>query len=282
MPRRILASFDSSHEVNEGGGVREEVLQLEDMAVARTVHPVGWKWSTDVKPIVGTDLCQHRHVGFVLSGRLVFQLADGSIHRAAEWNAYDVPPGHDSWVEGEAPAVVLEWVGLREWLKPSHRERILASLLFTDIVDSTVLASRLGDKVWRARLEAHDAVVRGVLQETRGIEIKTTGDGFLCRFDGVAQGLTAAMRIRERMRTLELEVRQGFHVGEVELRGKDVAGLAVHEAARVAASSGAGEVRVSAIVHSLASGAFSFEALGARVLKGFEGPRELFLLTGKR
>lgn len=260
-------------------GVREESLNFGRMVVARTVHPPGWRWSTHVRPVVGTPTCQARHVGYVLAGRMRLVLAGGAEVELAPGTVFDVPPGHDGWVIGEEPAIWLEWTGAREWLRPVHAERALATLLFTDIVDSTVLANRLGDRSWRARLEAHDEAVRQVLRETRGTEVKTTGDGFLARFDGPAQALEAAVRIRDRVRALPLEVRQGVHVGEVELRGEDVAGLTVHEAARIASLAGPGEIYASAMTRALASGTrFSFQSLGARTLKGFAAPVEVLEL----
>jgi class 3 adenylate cyclase len=157
---------------------------------------------------------------------------------------------------------------------------VLATLLLTDIVDSTATATQLGDRAWRARLVAHDEVVRQVLSDRRGTEVNTTGDGFLARFDGPAQAVEAAVRIRDGVRPLGLAVRQGIHVGEVERRGRDVAGLAVHETARIAGSAEAGEILVSAVARTLAIGSrFTFEPRGPRVLKGVAAPVELFAVA---
>jgi class 3 adenylate cyclase len=274
-------SFPPADDVEQVGGVRSASLTIGDMIVAQTTHPPGWRWSTHVQTIVGTDRCQVRHLGYVVSGRAGFELAGGELREVAAGMVYDVPPGHDVWTIGDEPFVTLEWSGGREWLQPAHGERVLATLLFTDIVDSTAIAARLGDRAWRARLEGHDEVVRQALRETRGAEIKTTGDGFLARFDGPAHAIECAIRIRDRVHGLALEVRQGIHVGEVELRGADVAGLAVHEAARIAGVAGAGEVVVSAITRSLAAGTrFAFASLGARPMKGLGAPVEVFAVTG--
>ena len=280
MARRISGTFEHPDQVETTAEVVTETLELDDMTIGRIVHPPGWRWSTHIHPIVGTEWCEYRHRGFVLSGAMTVSLADGTTHELTAGSAYNIPPEHDSWVVGNDPAVVLEWKGLREWLQPRHGERVLATLLFTDIVNSTVQASSLGDRAWRALLAKHDDTVRQILEETRGHEVNTTGDGFLARFEGPAQALDAAKRIRERIGRLGLEVRQGLHIGEVELVGRDLAGLAVHEAARIVAEAEPGEILVSAIARTLAEGAgFAFESRGTRILKGIQGGRELFALA---
>lgn len=280
MAQRVGGTFEKPDQVEEVGLIRTETLKLGDMTIGRIVHPPGWKWSTHIQPIVGTENCQFRHVGFMLSGTLAISLPDGIAVELSTGAAYNIPPGHDSWVVGKEPAVVLEWKGLRDWYQPRHGERVLATLVFTDIVDSTIQASRMGDRVWRSRLAQHNETVRQVLAETRGHEVNTTGDGFLARFDGPAQALDAATRIRDRIGKLGLNVRQGLHVGEVELFGDDLTGLAVHEAARIGAEAGSGEIVVSKIVCSLTEGAgFSFKSKGLRTLKGIPGEQELFQLV---
>ena len=127
-------------------------------------------------------------------------------------------------------------------------DRVLLTLLFTDIVGSTELAARLGDRDWRGLLEKHDAAVRRGLEQFRGHEVNTTGDGFLATFDGPARAIRCACSIRDDMAALGLEIRSGLHTGECELVGDDVAGIAVHTAARVAALAGPGEVLVSSTV----------------------------------
>jgi len=215
----------------------------------------------------------------LLSGRLVIELADGSTQALGPGDVFDVPPGHDAWVEGDADAVSVEWSGVREWLRPRDAERVLATMLFTDIVDSTPLAGRLGDPAWRALLAAHDEIVRRIVADTRGREVKHTGDGFLAIFEGPGRALAAAARIRDGVRALDIEVRQGVHVGEIEMGSRDVTGVAVHEAARVMAAAGPGEVMVSDIARTLAAASgFDLEPRGTRELKGLDGPRTLFAL----
>ena len=193
---------------------------------------------------------------------------------------FDFPPGHDGYVVGDEPVVSIEWVGLANWLEPREQGRMLAALLFTDIVDSTNTAAAIGDRAWRSRLDAHDAVVRRALENYAGREVNTTGDGFFAYFDGPAQALRAARAIREGTAEIGVVVRQGVHVGEVHIDERDVQGLAVHEAARVAAAAGPGEILVSEVTRALAmSAGYTFEPRGEHLLKGLEGPRALFALV---
>ena len=156
-------------------------------------------------------------------------------------------------------------------------ERVLATVLFTDIVDSTKRAAELGDERWRELLGRHDAQVRRQLDRFGGREVNTTGDGFLARFDGPARAIRCAMAIRDVLRSLGLEVRAGVHTGEVELHDDAISGIAVHIAARVAAAAGAGEVLVSRIVVDLVAGSgLSFASRGEHTLKGVAGEWGLF------
>jgi class 3 adenylate cyclase len=160
-------------------------------------------------------------------------------------------------------------------------ERVLATVLFTDIVDSTKRAVELGDERWKELLARHDAQVRRQLARFHGREVNTTGDGFLARFDGPARAIRCAMAIRDVLRSLGLEVRAGVHTGEVELRDDDISGIAVHIAARVAAAAAAGEVLVSRIVVDLVAGSgLIFATRGEHSLKGVAGERGLFAVEG--
>jgi class 3 adenylate cyclase len=160
-------------------------------------------------------------------------------------------------------------------------ERLLATILFTDIVSSTERASAIGDRDWRAVLERHDEIVRTQLSEFRGREVKQTGDGFLATFDGPARAVECANTIVERMRKLGLDVRAGVHTGECEVRGQDIAGMAVHIGARVGACAGPGEVLVSSTVKDLVVGSsLRFEERGVHELKGVPGEWRLYTLVG--
>jgi class 3 adenylate cyclase len=152
---------------------------------------------------------------------------------------------------------------------PEESDRVLATILFTDIVQSTQRLAELGDQRWRSLLAAHDRAARHELERFRGREIETTGDGFLAIFDGPARAVRCAAAIRDAMRPLGLEIRAGLHTGEVALVDDHVRGIAVHIGARIAALAGSGEILVSATVKDLVIGSgISFEDRGLHVLKG--------------
>jgi class 3 adenylate cyclase len=156
-------------------------------------------------------------------------------------------------------------------------DRVLATVVFTDIVDSTRLATELGDRRWHRLLEQHNAVVRKHLARFRGREVKTTGDGFLASFDGPARAIRAAHAIRAELADHGLQVRVGLHTGEVELVGDDIGGIAVHVAARVMAQAGPEEVLCSRTVKDLVAGAgFTFADRGTRRLKGVPDRWQLY------
>jgi pimeloyl-ACP methyl ester carboxylesterase len=156
-------------------------------------------------------------------------------------------------------------------------DRVLSTVLFTDIVDSTKRAVAVGDRQWRSTLEAHHAAVRSELQRYRGREVKTTGDGFLALFDGPARAVRCAQEIVRAVRPLDLEIRAGVHTGEIEMMGDDVGGIAVHIAARVAQRAHAGEVLASSTVKDLVAGAgLKFIEQGLAELKGLDEAVRLF------
>ena len=158
-------------------------------------------------------------------------------------------------------------------------DRVLATVLFTDIVDSTPRAAEMGDRAWRALLDAHDAVVRS-LSRFRGRDVSTSGDGFLAMFDGPQRAIRCAMAIRDAVRSLGIEVRAGLHTGECEVRGDDIGGIAVHIGARVSALAGSNEVLVSRTLRDLVIGSgLEFEERGAHLLKGVPGEWRLFAVT---
>lgn len=156
-------------------------------------------------------------------------------------------------------------------------ERVLATILFTDIVGSTARAEQMGDRHWRDLLEAHHASVRRELMRYRGSEVKSLGDGFLATFDGPARAIRCAKAIADAVRPLDIQVRCGLHTGEIELNANDVQGIAVHIASRVSALAGAGEVLVSRTVKDLVAGSgLHFEERGRHPLKGLVEPMELY------
>ncbi len=156
-------------------------------------------------------------------------------------------------------------------------ERVLATVVFTDIVDSTRRAAELGDRDWHALLDAHDAVVRSQLGRFRGREVNTSGDGFLATFDGPQRAIRCALAIRDAVRALGIEVRAGLHTGECEVRGDDIGGIAVHIGARVTALAGPNEVLVSSTLRDLVIGSgLEFDDRGTHQLKGVPGEWHLF------
>jgi class 3 adenylate cyclase len=156
-------------------------------------------------------------------------------------------------------------------------DRMLATVVFTDIVGSTETAAQLGDKRWGDLLDNHHRVVRHALTRFRGREVDTAGDGFLATFDGPARAIRFALAATDGVRPLGLELRAGVHTGEIELAGDDVRGLAVHIGARVAALAGPGQVLVSSTVRDLTAGSgIEFLDVGAQQLKGVPGEWRLF------
>ena len=169
--------------------------------------------------------------------------------------------------------------GVRESPEP---DRVLATVLFTDIVGSTERATQLGDRRWRELLEAHHSAVRRQLERFRGRELDTAGDGFLASFDGPARAIRCADAAIEAVRGLGLEIRAGVHTGECEVVGDKLAGIAVHIGARVAGQAGPGEVLVSSTVRDLVAGSgLEFEDRGAAALKGVPGEWRLYAVRGE-
>ena len=160
-------------------------------------------------------------------------------------------------------------------------DRMLATVMFTDIVDSTARAAELGDRRWRELVERHDQVVRREIERHRGQEVKTMGDGFLATFDGPARAIRSAVSARETVRRLGLEIRAGLHTGELEVMNHDIGGIAVNTGARVGALAGPGEVLVSRTVSDLVAGSgIEFDDRGTHALKGIPGEWQLYAVKG--
>ena len=190
-------------------------------------------------------------------------------------------PGTDlyQWPEADDPGtdVIEEFLTGRR--RPREPERVLATVLFTDIVGSTQRAAEVGDHAWRALLDRHNRLVREELESWRGREVKTLGDGFVATFDGPARAVRCAQAIVDRVAELGLEVRAGLHTGECELLNGDVAGIAVHIGARIGAMAGAGEVLVSSTVKDLAVGSgLEFRDRGVHALQGVPGEWRAYAL----
>ena len=188
-----------------------------------------------------------------------------------------------SWADPAGNARLLDETEafLRDLDRAAAPERVLATILLTDIVDSTRQAAELGDAGWRDLLERHNALVRGRLSEFRGVELNTTGDGFVASFDGPVRAVRCAMAIRDEVRGLGLEIRAGLHTGEGDLVGGRVGGILLHIAARVAAAAEPGEVLASGTVRDLVAGSgVGFADRGRHILKGVPGEWQLYSVSG--
>jgi hypothetical protein len=222
---------------------RIELVNLGEESIGRQVLEPGWRWSDHVKPVVGTPTCEFHHFGLVLSGRLRVEMADGTAMEVGPDAVYEIPPGHDAWVVGDEPWIGVNWSGIRTWGAPllATGERILTTVLFTDIVGSTDVAARLGDGRWRTLLATHNDRVR---------------------------------------RALDLEIRAAVHTGEVEVVGDDIRGVAVHLASRILALAGPGDILTSSTTRDLVDGSgLAFEDRGRHELKGISGSREVLALA---
>ena len=273
--------WDEPDETVEFGGATSRLISIGGLTVSRDELPAGWRWREHFQPLVGGDSCQAHHVGMILTGRLTIVLADGTQVDYGPGDLYDMPPGHDSWVVGDEPCVTLEWSGSRRWTAGATTRRALASLLFTDIVDSTATASGLGDASWHDLLAVHYQQADEAIERFGGRRIKTTGDGLLASFDAAVAAVRCAVAIRERAVRQGLPLRLGVHVGEVELAGEDVRGVAVHQAARVMAAAGPEEILVSEAVRLLCQGGdLTFEDAGEHELKGIPDRWRLYRVAG--
>ena len=261
-----------SHQVRIGG-----------ILVSRDIHQPGWTWWDHIKPVVGTESCQFHHRGFVLAGQMGVRSDEGEEMVIGPNHVYEIAPGHVGWVEGDEEVVTVDFAGSAGWASaPTERERIVATILFTDIVDSTGRARSLGDQAWRRALALHDDTIRTVLRDFRGREIETAGDSFLAIFDGAARAVRSAAAIVAATAAIDVPIRAGVHTGEVELVDGHLRGVAVHAAARVMALAGPGEVLVSGTTRDLAEGSgLAFESRGRHQLRGFSGDREIFAAVAR-
>jgi pimeloyl-ACP methyl ester carboxylesterase/class 3 adenylate cyclase len=193
-----------------------------------------------------------------------------------------VLPGafHVAGIQGgddDAFDVIEEFVTGAPVRRDDDVDRVLKTVLFTDIVDSTRQAAELGDRAWRGLLEQHDTFAANAVVAQQGVVVKRTGDGLLATFDGPGRGVRAAREVRDAVRPLGIDVRAGLHTGEIERRGEDVAGIGVHIGARVGALAGAGEVLVTNTVKDLVIGSdLGFDDRGTQVLKGIPGEWHLW------
>ena len=263
----------------------EALVQAHTRAAMRAASPAAAAALTRMSSMI--DI---RHVlPAIRVPTLVLHRTDEVLAEASRYVGAQIPgarmvelPGadHMPWLgDQDAPLDEIEefLTGVRP--HPSL-DRVLATVLFTDIVGSTELAADLGDRRWRDLLERHNAVVRRELVRFRGRELNTAGDGFLATFDGPARAVACAVSIRDAARALGIQIRFGLHTGELELVGSDIRGIAVHTGARVAALAGAGEVLASSTVRDLVAGSgLRFEDRGSHELKGLPGEWRLYAVA---
>jgi len=278
VPDLIAKSFDRPDERREFPFGFLDLITVRGTTMGRETLEPGWKWSTHIRPISGTERCEFRHVGFQISGRWVCESRDGSQIEIGPGEIYDVAPGHDSWVVGDEPAVAIDFQGIADWAaSPGSGQRVLTTLLFTDIVGSTAIAEGLGDAAWKRILRTHKEDNNVLLGRFGGTLVDTAGDGALSRFDSPAQALRCALSIVDAARRLQIEVRAGAHTAEVELVDGNPQGVGVHLAARIMAAAAASEVLVSATTRDLAAGTeLGFVEKGTFDLKGITGARTLY------
>lgn len=259
-----------------------EIVSLGDTTIARARWEPGWHWATDLGPIAGTASCQLHHLGYSISGVLQVVMDDGELIEIPPGSVYEIPAGHDARVIGEEAWETVEWTsGRMVGVSPDGSdERIVATVLFTDIVDSTEMLERVGDAAWRDLLATHNARLRADLNAFRGREVTTTGDGFLAVFDSATRAVRCAAAMAKSAREVGLPIRVGVHTGEVEFVGGDARGVAVHTAARVMSAAGADQVMVSSTTRDLLEGSgLVLEDAGSHSLKGLSGARTLFRLA---
>jgi len=259
-----------------------DTVALDESEVGRWEFEPGWRWSTDVRPIVGTPSCQNRHVGVASQGTLHVVLDDGTTMEVVEGDAYEIPPGHDGWVVGDETFITYEWTSSRIFAQaPDEEEGIVSTLLFSDIVGSTATIERIGDRAWRELLLAHNSAMREQIERYRGREFDWSGDGFMALFDSAGRAVRCGFAMVRAAAGLNLKLRVGCHTGEVLFVSGYPHGVAVHVAARVVALASADEVLVSNTTRDLlGSGAFNVEPAGSFELKGLTGPRDVFRVTG--
>jgi class 3 adenylate cyclase len=281
MARLQSRPFATPDEVRTFPNGRLEIFQLDDVVIGRTSFEPGWRWSEHVKPIAGTPSCQYHHLGVCVRGRLGIRMDDGATLEIGAGEVFDIPPGHDGWVIGDEPWETYDFAGMRAFGRAVDAgDRTLASILFTDVVDSTATAERLGDGRWRSVVSELNERSQFEIDRHRGRLMKKSGDGIIALFDSSERAVRAAAAIIDEARRLGLGLRAGVHTGEVEMAQGDVRGIAVHLASRIQAQAGDGDVCISSTTYELLAGSdLAFEDRGEHELKGITGPRRVYSLV---
>ena len=257
-------------------------VRLAGTVVSRIVLKAGWSWLEHAQPMVGTASCELFHRGAVLRGRLGLRTDAGEELVIGPDHVFDIRPGHVTWVDGDEDLVMLDWAGgggFGVW-PDAGGLRVVRTMLFTDIVDSTGLAQR-GEVAWKRTVSMHDDVVRGVLATFGAQELETACDSFLVLFESAERAVRCGLALVSALAAIGIAIRVGIHTGEV-LADEQVRGVAVHIAARIVPEAEPGEVLVSRITRDLAeSGSdLKFESRGRYKLKGVEHEHELFAVRG--
>jgi len=276
MQRKSLDMPDETRTLPNG---RTEIWNLGDFVVGRIVFQPGWRWSKDVKPIAQTEWCEYHHLGLILEGTLHYVTPEGLEMEVSPGMLFEILPGHDAWVVGDTPVVQYDFAGMRTFALPAagRSERTLATLVSTDIVDSTATAERMGPAAWRTTLTELNAASRHQVDKFRGRVAANTGDGLISIFDGAERAVRCGAAIIEEAVRLGLGLRCGIHTGEVELLPDNIRGVAVHVVSRVMALAAAGEVLVSGTTYELvADSELQFEDRGSHELKGVKGARQIW------
>jgi class 3 adenylate cyclase len=277
MPVEVK-TFDAPDETVAYDHGRVHLVTVGSMTIGYEVAEPGWRWSKHVKPIVGTEWCEFHHATYVLSGRMRVQMDDGETRDIVAGEIVDITPGHDAWVVGDQSVESLDLQGVVGWARaPEPGDRVLSTVLFTDIVDSTLAAERLGDSAWKRLLATHHEDARTLLGHHRGRLVNTTGDGFVATFDAPARSVRCALDLGAAAERLGFAIRAGVHTGEVEFVDDDVRGLAIHLAARVMEAADPGTTFVSGTTRELTIGAgIEFIDRGMRKLKGISEERRVY------
>lgn len=285
MARLQRARFSESTDVRVIPNGRIDVVELDDHVIGKMTYEPGWRWSVDVKPIAGTQACQFHHVGVTISGRLRVEMQDGVELEIGPGEVFEIPPGHDAWVVGGDPWVSVDFEAMRGYARApaASGRRVLSSIVFTDIVDSTARAVAHGPVGWREIVSRHNEIAERVIDANDGRLIKTTGDGVIGLFDSAERAVRAAAALADAVAILDVSIRAAVHTGEVEMAATDVRGVAVHTAARMMAVAEPGEVIVSTTVRELVDGTdLAFDDYGLHELKGLPGQRQLYRLIRAR
>jgi class 3 adenylate cyclase len=274
-----VRSFAEPDELIELDTVRSEMITRAGVTVSHDTQRPGWRWSTHIRPLVKTEWCEVRHLGVLVRGRLGVLLQDGTEFEVGPMSLMDIPARHDAWVVGDEPVETIAWTRVKDWLRPLDTlgERVLVTLVFTDLVASTAAAARLGRGAWGELLASHERHSRDIVTRFRGRTVKSMGDGILASFDGAARALRCAIALRDAAAELGLEMRAAVHTGEVDVADDDIRGIAINEASRMLALGGAGQILVSSSTAGLVGDAgIALMDMGVRQLRGIETPRQLF------